>query len=54
MVDNDELRYEVENLSDNGKIVTAITPLREMREPDMNGYVVTDWLIVYYEISELI
>ena len=52
MVDRNTLADEIETLSADGKIVTAVTPLREMREPHMNGVVITDWLIVYYEAAE--
>jgi hypothetical protein len=48
MVDRNQLVDEIEALTTTGYIVTAITPLREMREPNMDGVVITDWLIVYY------
>lgn len=48
MSPRDYLVGTIEDLSESGHIVTAVTPLREMREPNMDGVVITDWLIVYY------
>lgn len=53
MVARSELADEVEKISSNGNIVTCVVNLREMREPNMDGVVITDWLIVYYPISVL-
>lgn len=52
MVDRATLVDEIETLSASGKIITAVTPLREMQEPHMNGVVITDWLIVFYDAAE--
>jgi hypothetical protein len=51
MVARSTLVDEIEILSREGKIITAVTPLREMREPNMDGVVITDWLIVHYPMS---
>lgn len=51
MIARSELLDEIEKISNNGHIVTCVTSLREMREPNMNGVVITDWLIVYYPMT---
>lgn len=53
MVDRNALADEIETLSASGKIVTAVTPLREMQQPNGGCVVVTDWLIVYYGAADL-
>lgn len=52
MVDRNTLRACIEDLFETGKIVLAVTPLREFREPNMDGVVITDWLIVYKDKME--
>lgn len=42
-----ELLSEIDTLLEGGHEVSVVTPVREMREPGMNGVVITDWLIIY-------
>lgn len=51
MADRRDLEEAIEILSLEENVVTAVTPLREMREPNMDGVVITDWLIVYYPVT---
>lgn len=47
MVDRNQLVDEIERLTATGYEIKVVTHLREMREPNMDGVVITDWLIVY-------
>jgi hypothetical protein len=51
MVDRSTLADKLEEIASNGNIITCVVNLREMREPHMNGVVITDWLIVHYPMS---
>ncbi len=42
-----ELGEEIGKIIAAGYEVTCVTHLREMREPNMDGVVITDWLIIY-------
>lgn len=53
MISRELLVDEIEALTSEGNMVTCVTPLREMREPNMDGVVITDWLIVYYPFGRV-
>lgn len=52
MVTYFDLIDEIGKLVADGKEINCVTPLREFREPNMDGVVVTDWLIIYKRARE--
>jgi len=47
MANRSELVDTIKSLIEAGNEISMVTPLREFTDPDMNGLVVTDWLIIY-------
>jgi len=47
MINRRELVDAIKTLIESGNEISTVTPLREFTDPDMNGLVVTDWLIIY-------
>ena len=47
MINRRELVDAIKALIESGNEISTVTPLREFTDPDMNGLVVTDWLIIY-------
>lgn len=52
MANTKELKEKLDELISGGNEITCITHLRELREPNMDGVVVTDWLIVYRKVGK--
>ena len=47
MSTKDDLIETIERLIKDGCKISVVTHLREMTEPNMDGIVYTDWLIIY-------
>ena len=47
MVNRSELVDTIKALIEAGNEISTVTPLRKFTDPDMNGLVVADWLIIY-------
>lgn len=52
MAGREELTVTIESMADEGKVVTAVSPLKPFIDSTMGGYFVTDWIIVYYSDGE--
>lgn len=46
-----ELKKTLEGLIESGNEITCVTNLRELNTPNMDGVVISDWLIIYKAVS---